>query len=304
MSAPSTSGPAGVRDRAGRSRAALRARRLRRLPDRVACLVAAIAFLLTMLPVAGVIATAVERGSGLLAGRLTPAGQDGPARAASSAALHGVAVTLAQVGTASLLAVPVGALAAVWLVGRGRGRPGRLAAVLVTALSGLPTVVVGLGVLGAWVLALGRWPSGVAGTLALAVLMLPAVTHSTRRALHRVPVALREGARALGMTPWRGLVRVVLPAGGGGIASGILLAVAGVAGEAAPLVVTAAGAMPAAAGPGQGPPLALLVYGQGVRGGGIDTDRAWVAALTLLVLVGVLALTARMIGPVQDGPER
>lgn len=202
--------------------------------------------------------------------------------------------TVLTTGLASLIAIPTGVLAAVYL--NEYGRKGRLARVLrffSDVMTGVPSVVMGVFV---YLVVVLQWKerSALAGALALACLMLPVVVRSTEEMLRLVPNSLRDAAAGLGTPTWRTTVTVVLPAALPGITSGCMLAVARAAGETAPLLFTI-GSVSAINWGVLGPNTALStqIYSN-VSTPGAE-GMAWGAALTLIVLVLVLTVLARWI---------
>ena len=155
----------------------------------------------------------------------------------------------------------------------------------------------GLFVFTFWVLALDRGFSGFAAALALAILMLPTVVRSTEVVLTLVPDSLREASLALGVAKWKTVVKVVLPTAASGITTGVVLAIARVTGETAPLLLTALNFDSVNTNPfnGQQASLPSFVFGQAAVPGQAAADRAWAGALTLLLLVLLLNLVARLV---------
>jgi len=197
---------------------------------------------------------------------------------------------------ATLMAVPLGILAAVYITEYGRGS--KLAGAirfLSDVMAGVPSIVMGLFVYTVWVLRFGQ--SGFAGALALAFLMLPIVIRSTESMLRLVPNDLREGSAALGASKSRMIVTVVLPAALPGITSGSLLAVARAAGETAPLLFTigAARSFNTNLFDGSNAALSTQIFTNAQLPFIGAQDRAWGAALTLIVIVLVLTIVARII---------
>jgi phosphate transport system permease protein len=204
--------------------------------------------------------------------------------------------TLVITGAATAMAVPLGILAAVYL--NEYGRKNRLATVIRTmsdVMTGVPSIVMGLFIYTIWVLRYGL--SGFAGALALACLMLPIVIRSTEEILRLVPAGLREASLALGASRARTIVTVVLPAAVSGITSGALLAVARAAGETAPLLFTiGASRKPnTAIFHGANTALSTQIFRNATQPFPGAQARAWGAALTLIVLVVVLTILARLI---------
>jgi phosphate transport system permease protein len=210
----------------------------------------------------------------------------------------------ALVGTAlivlvgAVIAVPLGVLAALYLA--EFAKPGsRVAAALKLAfdlLQGMPTAVIGLFALGLLVKPLGH-DSGFAGSVALAVIMLPLIARTSQEVLRLVPGSLRDASAALGVSHWRTLLGVVLPAAASGIATGAILAIARAAGETAPLLAVCSVFTPG---------VKLDIFGQGVPNIPVTIltlaeqpspeglVRAWGAALTLLFLILVANVGARL----------
>ncbi|GAA4598873.1 phosphate ABC transporter permease PstA [Planotetraspora phitsanulokensis] len=220
------------------------------------------------------------------------------ARDAGGGAYHAIIGTLEQVLLASLIAVPIGLLTAVYLVEYGNGgRLSRLISFFVDIMTGVPSIVAGLFVLAFWILVLGMTFSGFAGALALSILMMPVVVRSTEEMLRLVPNELREASYALGVPKWRTIAKVVLPTAFTGIVTGVMLAVARVAGETAPLLLTVFFTDSINEDPFNGPQmgLPLYVFGQSALPQDVAIDRAWTGALTLILIVMLLNLVARLI---------
>ena len=163
-------------------------------------------------------------------------------RAEGGGVYHAIIGTLEQVGIAALIGIPLGILTAIYLVeyaaqARSR-RLARAVSFFVDVMTGVPSIVVGLFIYTAFVLTLGMERSGFAAALALTILMIPVVVRSTEEMLRIVPRDLREASYALGIPKWRTILKVVLPTALGGIVTGAMLAVARIAGETAPLLLT------------------------------------------------------------------
>jgi phosphate transport system permease protein len=220
---------------------------------------------------------------------------------------HALLGTLVQALLTTALSAPLGVLAAIYLVEYGRGRPfARLVSFFVDVMTGVPSIVAGLFVFAAWILVLGFDKSGQAGALALAIVMLPTVVRSTEQMLRLVPDDLREASYALGIAKWRTIISVVLPTALSGIVTGVMLGVARVAGETAPLLllvgINQRIELNPFSTPGQPRPqeaLTTLIYEQfGVAAGNTASppfQRAWGAALVLIALIALLNLLARLI---------
>jgi phosphate transport system permease protein len=225
-------------------------------------------------------------------------GIDPDAPATAGGAAHAITGTLAQVLIATLVSLPFGVLTAIYLNEIG-GRMAGIVRVIVDAMSGIPSIVAGLFIYSLWVVQAGRGYSGLAAGLALAVLMLPTIARTTEEMLRLVPGGLRESALALGAPEWRTAFQVVLPTAKVGIVTAVILGIARVAGETAPLLMTAFGndrvnVAQTATEPQSALP--LLVYQQVTSAQGSAIDRAWAIAFVLIGLVLVLFLVARIIG--------
>jgi phosphate transport system permease protein len=251
---------------------------------------------IAVIPLVAIVYYVVRKGSGVMSvGFLT---KDIPVLSRSVGPGLGPAIvgTLAITGTATLMAVPLGILAAVYL--NEYGKKNRLATVIRTmadVMTGVPSIVMGLFIYTIWVLEFGY--SGFAGALALACLMLPIVIRSTEEILRLVPAGLREASLALGASRARTIVTVVLPAAVSGIVSGSLLAVARAAGETAPLLFTIGAARNRNwhIFSGANTALSAQIFRNAQLPFAGAQDRAWGAALTLIVLVVVLTVLARIV---------
>jgi phosphate transport system permease protein len=212
-------------------------------------------------------------------------------------AYHAIIGTLEQVGIATLISVPFGIMVAVYLVEYSSGRLGRVVSFFVDVMTGLPSIVAGLFILALWIVALHQGFSGFAGSLALVILMLPTVVRSTEEMLKLVPVSLREASYALGVAKWITVVRIVLPTAVPGIVTGVMLAVARVMGETAPVLLTVFGNVAINSNPFNGPQasLPLFVFTEVQNSSDTAVSRAWAGALTLIVIVLLLNLIARAI---------
>jgi phosphate transport system permease protein len=209
---------------------------------------------------------------------------------------HAIIGTLEQVGLATLFAAPIGVLTAIYLVEYGRGNLARAVTFFVDVMTGIPSIVAGLFIL-SLLLIFDMGFSGFAGALALAILMMPVVVRSTEEMLKLVPNELREASLALGVPKWRTILKVVLPTAVGGITTGIMLSVARIAGETAPVLLLVFGNPFINNNPFEGPQasLPLYIYQQYSQSAGSPAayDRAWAASLTLIAFVMILNLVAR-----------
>lgn len=270
----------------------------RRALDRLAGTLVGGAFLVALLPLGALVIYGVKEGSTRFdATFFTHSLRNIGARDAGGGAYHAILGTLEQVGIASSITVPLGLLASIYIVEYGRGRLASLIRFFVDVMTGIPSIVAGLFVLSFWVLGLGFGFSGLAAALSLSVLMLPIVIRTSEEMLTLVPGSLREASLALGVPRWRTVLRIVLPTALPGIVTGIMLAVARVAGETAPVLLTAFGTQSINANPFRGPQasLPLMVFQEAGQPQQTAVNRAWTAALTLILFVMVLNLLARLV---------
>lgn len=256
------------------------------------------AFLVALVPLVSVVALVVKNGAHRFdVTFLTHSLRGVGPRDTNGGAYHAIIGTLEQVGLASVMAIPLGLLAAVYVVEHGRGRLVSAVRFVTDVMTGVPSIVAGLFVFTFWVLALGRGFSGFAAALALAILMLPTVVRTTEVVLGLVPDSLREASLALGVPRWKTVLSVVLPTAASGITTGVVLAIARVTGETAPLLLTALNFDSINGNPfkGQQAGLPSFVFAQAGQPQQAAVDRAWAGALTLLLLVLLLNLVARMV---------
>ncbi|MEV0896788.1 phosphate ABC transporter permease PstA [Actinoplanes sp. NPDC049802] len=263
------------------------------------------ACILAILPLASVVWTLVSKGAERLDANFFGTSMNNiGARDPDGGAYHAIIGTLEQVGIATLMAVPLGVLGAIYLVEYGRGKFAGTVRFFVDVMTGIPSIVAGLFILSFWVLIVSPWfnngqPrfSGFAASLALAVLMLPTIVRSTEEMLRLVPGPLREGSYALGVPQWKTILKVVLPTALPGIVTGVMLAVARAAGETAPVLLVAGGAAAINFDPfgGNQQSLSLFVYQQAGDASLYAPARAWTAALTLVALVLVLTIAAKLL---------
>jgi phosphate transport system permease protein len=200
------------------------------------------------------------------------------------------------VGLASLMGIPFGIMAGIYLAEYGDNRLGGFIRFTADVMTGIPSIVVGIFAYGLLVVNMGGF-NAFAGAFSLAILMVPIITRTTEEIIRLVPDSIREAALALGASRWKTIVRVVVPTALGGIITGILLAVARVAGEAAPLILTILGSNFLNTKVFQGPmaalPLQIYNFARSPYEGVIAA--AWGASLVLVLMVLILSLAARLI---------
>ncbi len=203
--------------------------------------------------------------------------------------------TVLLILVASIISIPLGVMAGIFLAERGRTRLGSVTRLAVEILMGIPSIVIGI-VAYVWVVRPMRGFSALSGGIALAMIMLPVITLATEETMLLIPVSLREAALALGVSYPRTVLRVVLPSGLSGILTGVLLAVARGAGESAPLLFTAFGSPYLSANllkPIASLPLSIFTYATSPypEWHGL----AWGASFVLLVFVLALNLLTRLV---------
>ncbi|WP_040788482.1 phosphate ABC transporter permease PstA [Nocardia paucivorans] len=214
---------------------------------------------------------------------------------------HAIYGTLIQAGIAALIAVPLGVMAAVFLVEYGAGnRLARLTTFMVDILAGVPSIVAALFVFALWIATLGMPQSGIAVSFALVLLMLPVVVRSSEEMLKLVPDELREASYALGIPKWKTILRIVVPTALPGMISGILLAVARVMGETAPVLVLVgySRSINFDVFDGNMASLPLLIYQELSNPEAAGEMRVWGAALTLILIIALLYAAAAVVNRV------
>lgn len=274
----------------------------RRLADRTATVLVTTAMLVALAPLAWVLYTVISKGFSAVASRTwwwhSQAGMT--AFSAGGGAYHAIVGTLLQGLVCAAISIPIGIFVAIYLVEYGTGtRLGKLTTFMVDILTGVPSIVAALFIYALWVATLGFQRSGLAVALSLVLLMIPVIVRSTEEMLHIVPTDLREASYALGVPKWKTIVWIVIPTSLSGIVTGIMLALARVMGETAPLLVLVgyAQAMNFDMLSGFMGSLPGMMYDETSAGAGtnpVPTDRMWGAGLTLIMLIGVLNVGARL----------
>ncbi|MGV0626480.1 phosphate ABC transporter permease PstA [Mycolicibacter minnesotensis] len=214
-------------------------------------------------------------------------------------AYHAIAGTLLQGLLCAAISIPIGIFVAIYLVEYGAGtRLGKVATFMVDILTGVPSIVAALFVYALWVATLGFQRSGLAVSLSLVLLMVPVIVRATEEMLRVIPMDLREASYALGAPKWKTIISIVIPTALSGIVTGILLALARVMGETAPLLILVGYSQAINFDMFQGfmGSLPGMMYDQTSAGAGasaVPTDRLWGAALTLILLIAILNVAAR-----------
>src|SRR3954451_15467253 len=269
----------------------------RRAKDRLATSLALVFLLLTMLPLGLVAFYVFKKGVKLISVAFLTHSMAGIGPLSSGGGIyHAIIGTLEQVLLASLIAIPLGLLVAIYIT-EFAGVLATAVRFLIDVMTGIPSIVAGLFVLAFWVLALHQGFSGFAGALALAILELPIIVRSSEEMIKLVPASLREASYALAIRRWKTVLKIVLPTAAAGITTGIMLAVARVVGETAPVLLVVGNNDFINTNPFKGPQPSLPLYiFQGAGSSSqFDVARAWAAALTLIVFVMVLYIAARLL---------
>ncbi|WP_019931435.1 phosphate ABC transporter permease PstA [Nocardia sp. BMG111209] len=207
---------------------------------------------------------------------------------------HAIYGTIIQSAMAAVIAVPLGILAAIFLVEYGRGLLAKVTTFMVDILAGVPSIVAALFVFALWIATFGFPQSAFAVSLALVLLMLPVVVRSTEEMLKLVPDELREASYALGIPKWKTILRIVVPTAAPGMISGMLLALARVMGETAPVLVLVGYSKSINYNifNGNMASLPLMIYQELSNPEPAGRARVWGAAFTLIAIIALLYLAA------------
>jgi phosphate transport system permease protein len=269
----------------------------RRTKNRIATAAMVLAFVVVIIPLGFVLYTVIAKGASVISWSFLTSSLPTIVAPANVGGIGPAIVgTLEIVGFATVMAVPLGVLAAIYLNEYGGNRPlARFIGFMADVMTGVPSIIMGLFIYAIWVLHFGY--SGFAGSLALGCLMLPIVIRSSYEMLRLVPDALREGAYAIGATKARVTMTVVLPAALGGIVSGALLAVARAAGETAPVLFTIFTVMTVNRNLFSGPNTTLpsQIFSNATQPYVGAQARGWGAALTLIAIAFILMIVARFV---------
>jgi phosphate transport system permease protein len=260
----------------------------------------AVGSILALLPVASILGTVLVKGvKGIYVGFFTTdmslASVNDPLE--KGGILHAIIGTLLLIIFAMIISVPLGILTALYLT-EIKGPGSRFIRFLVQAMSGVPSIVAGLFIYSAFISGTGRGFSGFMGSLALSILMLPTVARTAEEVLLLIPSDLREAGLALGATQWRTVAMVVVPAAKSGLITAVILGIARIAGETAPLLFTTGGGDTVNGNPFDGVmgSIPIAIWKALIAGSEQSNARAWASILVLLVIVMVLFFTARRLG--------
>jgi phosphate transport system permease protein len=268
----------------------------RRVKNNIASTLFVTAFGIAMIPLAWVLFIVVQKGwrAVIKSAWWTHSLQGVLPESFAGGIYHALYGTLVQAAIAAVLAVPLGLMAGIYLVEYGRGPLAKVTTFMVDVLAGVPSIVAALFIFSLWIATLGFEQSAFAVSLALVLLMLPVVVRSTEEMLKLVPDELREASYALGIPKWKTIMRVVVPTALPGIISGVLLAIARIIGETAPVLVLVgyARSINFDIFEGNMASLPLLIYTELINPQPAGQMRVWGAALSLIIVVAILMLLA------------
>jgi phosphate transport system permease protein len=267
----------------------------------IATVLITLCFLIALIPLAWILWTVISKGYHLIldANWWSQSQRGITSRREGGGAYHAIIGSLIMAGITAIIAVPLGVLGAVYLIEYGKGsRAARAVSFMVDILTGVPSIVAALFIYAVWITILGQNRIGFAVSLALVLLMMPVILRSTEEMLKLVPDELREASYALGVPKWKTILKIVVPTAFGGIVTGIMLGLARVIGETAPLLILVGYSKVINYNPFSGFMGALPTMINNDRGDmalPAANDRVWAAALTLILLVLALNLLARLI---------
>lgn len=273
----------------------------RKATNTVATVLVWATMLIALIPLVWVLWEVISRGAGVVfsAEWWTSSQLGVPLNQAGGGVVHALIGTIVQTLIAAAISVPIGIFTAIYLVEYSRGGwLGRLTTFMVDILSGVPSIVAALFIFAVWISVLGFDRSGLAVALSLVLLMIPIVVRNTEEMLRVVPADLREASYALGVPKWKTIAKIVLPTALSGIVTGIMLAVARVMGESAPVLVLVGSTQFINWDPTSGPQSSLpLMMLDMYKAGGLPAvlDKLWGAAFTLVLVIAIMNILARII---------
>ena len=255
--------------------------------------------LLTIIPITSILATIVSKGykgikPSIFINDMSMATPTDPI--SNGGLLHAIIGTLIMIGGALIISVPIGILTALYLT-EIKGKFEKPVRFLVQAMSGVPSIVAGLFILSAVVYPITKSSSGFMGSLALSILMIPTVARTAEEVLNLIPQDLREAGTALGGTQWRTVAMIVLPAAKSGLFTAVILGVARIAGETAPLLLLTGGGDAINFNSFDNPmgSLPFYIWKSFLAGSEEAVTRAWAGLLVLILLILILFVTARIL---------
>jgi phosphate transport system permease protein len=272
----------------------------RKSADRLITILVTGAFALAVVPLISLAWTVVERGAARFDMEFFTFSMRNIV-GAGGGAYHAIIGTLQITGLATLISVPIGIMTAIYLVEYARGPLAKAVTFFVDVMTGIPSIVAGLFAYAAFVVIFGPGVRmGIGGAIALSVLMIPVVIRATEEMLKIVPNELREASYALGVPKWLTVTKVVLPTALAGIATGVMIAIARIIGETAPLLIIAGFTSSTNFNPFDERMMTLPVFvytSYANQGADAQTyiDRAWTGALVLMLIVMILNIIARLV---------
>ena len=271
----------------------------RALRDQLARVVMWTAFATAMVPLVWILWSVISKGGTMLLNSQwwTNSQRGITNRIVGGGAVHAIEGTLIEALATALMATPIAVMTAIYLVEYGRGRFARLVSFMVDILTGIPSIVAALFIYALWVTTFGFQRVGFAVCLALVLLMIPVVVRSTEEMLKLVPNELREASYALGVPKWKTIARIVLPTAFSGIITGILLGLARIMGETAPLLILGPYTKSIATDLFSGlmPTLPTMINQDRTEVLQPAVDRVWGAAATLILVILILNIAGRLI---------
>lgn len=284
---------------------------LRRVKNSTAGVLVTLAFAIACVPLVWLLYTVISKGASALGSSSWWTSDLGTRQFsdAGGGAYAAIIGTLEEVALCAVVAVPIALLVAIYLVEYGTGWFARTVTFMVDILTGIPSIVAAIFIYAVFLNALPGQPAGVYASIALLMLMIPVVVRTTEEMLRLVPNELREASYALGVPKWKTILKVILPTAMSGIVTGVVLGIARVAGETAPLLVLVKYSQQTNYNPLSGfqGSLPLMIRDNfsnlnagttsftGQKQANFAPDRMWGAALTLILIVMVLNLIARLV---------
>ena len=216
--------------------------------------------------------------------------------------IHAIVGTVYLVFMASIISTPIGILTALYIV-EVKGKFAGIVRFFVQAMSGIPSIVAGLFIYAVWMIGLGNSYNAGAGAAALSILMIPTVARTSEEVLKLIPNDLREAGLAMGATQWRTVAMIIIPAAKSGLVTAIILGIARVAGETAPLLLTIGGSDGLNLNPfsGNNSSLPFYIWKNLSLGSEIAVQRAWLGVFILIVIVFIFFTLARVLGAAKGG---
>ncbi|WP_032400965.1 phosphate ABC transporter permease PstA [Rhodococcoides fascians] len=273
----------------------------RKASNLAATILVSLSVLVALVPLIWVLYTVISRGlSAVVAPAWWQNSQAGITQfIAGGGVYHAIVGTLLQGLFCAVISIPIGIFVAIYLVEYGAGtKLAKVTTFMVDILTGVPSIVAALFIYALWIATFGFQRSGVAVAFALVLLMIPVIVRSAEEMLRIVPQDLREASYALGVPKWKTIAKIVIPTALSGIVTGIMLALARVMGETAPVLILVGSATAINFNIFEGPQTSLplmMVDLQKAGTGVLTAERMWGAALTLILIVAILNIGAKLV---------